>query len=1505
MVIYGIHKLQFNRQAEFFGDQASQALANADYANAIRLYHQSLLMEPQNAGLLRGLAEAYERVGNVNSAYKFSQQLNRLQPDDRNNLIRLSRVSLRLRRFGDAISGLNNLLEDEAASPPNIDTSSLKASSTLPPLEGQNRTELLELLGDAKAGDRDGDGAIQAYKDAIKNDNAAIIVHAKLADAMTKFTGNIDAARSVIESMVRRFPDDPTSHIAAGKWYLKRAIEISNQNAIGSRDQSLARAAEESKTAIKLAADQGSGPTENSTDPNRNQLASAIEFAAEVAAAQGDYQSSLTIAQSGIEKFPDRSQSYTLAHSALTQLASLADADDRLQMQEKATEILRIGVQRIPNVLSLQWTLANDHLEHDRIEKATESLATLRKLQLPPSLVRYLESRLLAEGGDVNRAAIEMERVRSEIIERPELVRLVDLTLGDLYQQMGDVDRQIAALRRVVSSDPGFLPGRERLAFALMQSGRLDEAVQEYRIVSERPDVPIRAPLNYARLLLMQTLSKEPAQRDWSRLQQLLSALKNEPSFSTDIALLTAEILVAQRQPDLARKVIQDAPQNSRTWAARVLLEVAEKQYQAAIEVAGRAKSAVGDIPAIRAAVATALVASNADGANQSLRELSRPLKKWDDSQRMELAKSLVPLLITAKRFDDARQLATIAAALSSNDVVTRLQLMQIAFETGDAQLLRKQLDDLQKITGRDSRWYYGNAMAIAIEGQAKTDLQTAAAFKRPDSPSENVAVIQEINAQTNRLAQESLAEAAVLRPDWELVPGFSAFLHDKAGNLDSAIIKYDQAINLGWRNASSIRRLIELLTRRERFGEADSVIRRLRGGNQPFTSEMARIASEVSVEMADLNRAVRLAEEAARASRKSEDFLWFGNLSELTDNDSQAEKAYRSAIRAAPDSAAATLAWIGFLERNARLDEARQSLELYERNIDEADTASLLVLADGYQRIGSIDDAARILQRIIADDLSSLQQYQQYYRIVRTASGPDASRQLLRQWTQRQTTDPQIVIWSRRELAYSLASTGDPNIYQNAKQLILQNMDQLQSTQTAANPLEIFDDRRVMAIIEAIFTGNNQPEIAISQFETLIKDGWQPSISDQFTLGQLYASNDNWIRGRRLMLPLLSNEEQRQPVHIKTYVRRLISQNDAAEAQLWLDRLQSSDVRDADVAAMTAEVLLRRGNIERLLRLITIKPDEVASADTEVQWFATTLGYPQRFELLSNLITDLIERSDSKPTDSSGDQTAGRTNSSRIASSTADTNPTISRLRDAAQVMSNGLDQSGEFPGLFYARQLLKRGECDKAVSTIALAVDDASLEELISLAELVLAEASCEGSFRDLEKIFARKSDGEATDLVYSIILARLREASGDYKAAIDTYESVLRRDADQFAAKNNVAMLLALQKRDLDRANTYINQLINATGETMVTLDTRGVCRLASGDPRGAKSDFDAAMAIFPHPVIRFHQAQTAAAEGQIAVATDLFRQAQAMGLKKGDLHPLERSQYDQWINQNRPL
>ena len=342
-----------------------------------------------------------------------------------------------------------------------------------------------------------------------------------------------------------------------------------------------------------------------------------------------------------------------------------------------------------------------------------------------------------------------------------------------------------------------------------------------------------------------------------------------------------------------------------------------------------------------------------------------RPQDGWNETETLDFQRNVIPLLISAQAYDLAEQVVAEVMEQRVGDVTTRLQMLEIASRSGKIDRMGDVLADLERIAGKTARWHFGNALLITANASPTSASlgtpQAAAAGSVPASQS----TTNQLTDANNRKAQEHLAEAAVLRPDWNAVPALSGQLYDRAGDAESAIVKYSQAVDLGNRQPSMIRRLIGLLTQRERFGEADAMIRQMRSGNQPFSSDMARIASEVSVQMADLQRATRLAKQAAEESNAERDWLWLANLSELNNDVVTAEDAYQNALTAAPESTVTQLAWVGFLNRNARLGEAKDSLAEFATDVGDEQQQRLLAIAEGYSRIGEDAEARKQLQRI------------------------------------------------------------------------------------------------------------------------------------------------------------------------------------------------------------------------------------------------------------------------------------------------------------------------------------------------------------------------------------------------------------------------------------------------------------------------------------------------------------------------------------------------------------
>ena len=123
-----------------------------------------------------------------------------------------------------------------------------------------------------------------------------------------------------------------------------------------------------------------------------------------------------------------------------------------------------------------------------------------------------------------------------------------------------------------------------------------------------------------------------------------------------------------------------------------------------------------------------------------------------------------------------------------------------------------------------------------------------------------------EVAERTSRYEQAltELAEAAVERPAWSRIPGLQGNIYDLRGQTELAVQSYLQAINLGEQDPQLISRAILLLFNQGRFVEADGVVRKLQEQKTPFSSELTRVASEVSLRLENFDRARSLAQSSA-----------------------------------------------------------------------------------------------------------------------------------------------------------------------------------------------------------------------------------------------------------------------------------------------------------------------------------------------------------------------------------------------------------------------------------------------------------------------------------------------------------------------------------------------------------------------------------------------------------------------------------------------------------------
>src|SRR5262249_167316 len=167
-------------------------------------------------------------------------------------------------------------------------------------------------------------------------------------------------------------------------------------------------------------------------------------------------------------------------------------------------------------------------------------------------------ARICAGKGEWLQAAQALERIQPVLARSPALAGVAQqaaVVLGKCYERLGDLDRRHAAYLRAVNLDPLFIPGCLGIGATFTAMGKFDEALEAYqRIVPRAPGARIAV----ARVLVARNRREPPDHRDWKEVQGFLDQLARLLPNAIEVALLQAEVAVAQGRLDQAQLIIEE-----------------------------------------------------------------------------------------------------------------------------------------------------------------------------------------------------------------------------------------------------------------------------------------------------------------------------------------------------------------------------------------------------------------------------------------------------------------------------------------------------------------------------------------------------------------------------------------------------------------------------------------------------------------------------------------------------------------------------------------------------------------------------------------------------------------------------------------------------------------------------------------------------------------------------------------------------------------------------------
>jgi len=1176
----------------------------------------------------------------------------------------------------------------------------------------------------------------------------------------------------------------------------------------------------------------------------------AILLLARVVLSQRDYDQGRAYLQEGIELYPDDVRMYSL----------LADIDQQTGRLEEAVVGLRKGLQQTNDHALLLWKMALLLIDAEEIDEAEQMISQIAAAkyraygELPPADVAesFLRAKLAHQQGQWLAAGQRFEELRGRLTEWPDLLKQADALLGVCYAQLGDVARQLAALRRVLDADPFHRPSLAGMAEGLTRSGEPDEALEYYRRLATLDPAGI---LPLARTLLRANLRKPAADRQWKEIESLLNLAAAADPKSAPLAIIQAEVRLSQdRAPEaveILNKAWQQQPESTALWSTLAALEQRLENWDRVEELLQAADGTIDDEVARLLVRVQYETERYKDEVPQRLEAALKTAQAMPEADRLHALSGLLSVALQSGDEAQSRQICQRIAALDPTNVRIRFLLFQLTISTRDEAAMQEALAQIEKIEGKGAYWLYGSAVTLSLPVEDGGD--------------------ERLDRALNLLGQASRQ-----RPAWGQVLLLTAGIYDQKGDHELALQNYVRAIEMGDGNPKAYRRAVDLLTQAGRHAEADKIMNRLLSRETTLSQEDMRRRGIVDWGKGDLDSALPFAREVAKTSERYQDHIWLGRLlfqkAQLANEDSQtaeaqqwateAEQAYLRAVDLADTTAATWVSLIYFYTVNGKTQEAEEALAKAETKIP-ADEAPL-AMAQIYEAMGQAEKAQKHYEdaaNVTPDDIDIVQRLVQFY--LRTGKTKQAQTQLKRIVSGKLKADHEVVAWARRRQAEILATQPGYRNLQQAIGLIETNL---------ATEGPSAEDTRLLAGILARSPSRAQQERAIRSLEDLPS----PSPNDQFALARLYLAHGNWAKGVALMRELLAKYAD-QPQYLAAYVDAMLKRDQLQSVEIYLDSLEKLVPNQFGVVNLRADFLFRQAQYIPALNLLTdfLNRSNAIPADEGQRLALVATRLEQFLRRLNESASKAKTASERKALEAMAGRYA--LESERMYRAYVSDRPSFRMLLAAFLGRQSKIDEALEL-----VEQVWSDGPPDviAQVMVILLKSPKATAEQL-GRADTVLQAA-------------LNKYD---TSTPLKLAAGDIRSSQGRYQESEAVYRAILKTDPDSVIAKNNLAVLLALQKIKLDEAAKLIDEAITSAGPLGSMLDSRATVNMALGRPQKALDDLKIAIAQEAAPIRLFHQAQALQQAGQRAEAVRVWQEAQEAGLDAEMVQKLERSAYEQ--------
>ena len=1305
--------------------------------------------------------------------------------------------------------------------------------------------ELLELTARCEAGQGNYQEAASLLRRLLEQAPDRFAAYVLLADLLDRRLGQPAEAEKVLTELVERFPEACTA------WAL-RADYLRGKR----RFEEALLAAER---AIEL-------------DP-RN--VGALLVAAECAREKRQFEKALSFVEQALEAAPKALQAYQVK-------ANIEVAAGKVQ---EAIATIGAAQKLDPKNQELQWHLANLLVEVGEIARAEELLKELEQGRYSPGLLDFLRGRIAAARDQWRLARQLLRRARGLLAPEPNHAKFVDYWLGVVEGQLGNRDEQLLAFRRAIAADPFWVPARLGAASALAALGQTEQAIEESRQAFVLSGQRAEAGIQLLSLLVLRNLVAPQSQANWEEAEKLVEALQKVSPEDWRPVLLQAEILVAQKKIEEARQLLSQArekwPGEVEVWLAAVALERRQREFEQAEKLLVEAEHQLGDSARVRLARAHYLVERYGQAASQQIRQLAEGTSQWSREDRGQLLVGLGAFLMQVGDYAAARSFCSEGAELLPHNLRARILLFDLALRAEDYSALGKVVKEIEEIEGRGALWHYGRAVEL---------------------------VLLSIVGKENRLAEARnlLMQAAALRPAWSRIPLLLAEIAERQNDQEQALGYYQRAFDLGEDSPRAIRRLLQLLYERQRYAEADRVLRRLEELRAPFTGELVRLASEISLRLQEFDRALELARQSAAISKDYRDRVWLGQvlgvlaLRARTEGRTaqaeamlaDAEREFREALALNSQAVDAWVALVRFYQISGQSDKAEAALAEAEKTL----VAGLgpLALAHCLTLLGRLEEAETVYQKALAaepDNPAVIRAAGEFYLLVGKRDLAAAQlEKLVGKELQTGGGSESDLRWARRMLAYVLFQRGDYPSIARGLQVLEPNLK--------VNP-PAPADLRVQALLLSQHPQRKRRQEAQRILERLIDRADISDPRDRYVLARLYVASGELVKATQQLRTLLASEPK-VAEYVAFYLRVLLARDDVAEAEVWIRRLNQLAPESYETADIQAEIHARRGRIAEAAATLRRFLEQAAEQRPEPAPGEETEGLPEGAKTVEATASEKESQAD----------TALQVRTGLVAASLMRLSLLLQQKGDTAG--AEALGQQGEelfrafaasVPAdrqadaqLALASYIARRGRVEEALGFVRQFGPQASPAFLrLCLAAVVPGLGEDSPHWDELRQLVSSRLSQQPGELSLLLLAGELAFLVEDYPEAERVYRKILEEDPGNFVALNNLAVTFVNLGRNLPEAERLARQALDQAGPRPEVLDTVAQVLLAQGRGNEALKLIQEAIDDSPLPILYLRQAQILHVLGQHQGAKTALQQAERLEIRLETLAPSDRAIY----------